>query len=64
MNIKGATILDKDYWYPKARNIITLAQERIKDKNLDKPFDVKPIYLYPKECQICVTTGQPGLRLI
>ena len=52
MNIKGATILDKDYWYPKARNIITLAQERIKDKKIDRPFDVKPIYLYPKECQI------------
>ena len=51
-NIKGVAILDKDYWYPKARNIIKLALERIKDKKLDNPFDIKPIYLYPKECQI------------
>jgi tRNA A37 threonylcarbamoyladenosine modification protein TsaB len=50
--IKGATLLDKDYWYPKAHNIIVLAQERIKEKKLDNPFDIKPIYLYPKECQI------------
>ena len=51
-NIKGATILDKDYWYPKAGNIIELAQEKIKDKKFDNPFKVKPVYLYPKECQI------------
>jgi len=51
-NIKGATILDKDYWYPKARNIIGLSLERIRDKKFDNPFDIKPIYLYPKECQI------------
>jgi tRNA threonylcarbamoyladenosine biosynthesis protein TsaB len=52
MHVKGATILDKDYWYPKARNIILLALERIRDKKFDNPFDIKPIYLYPKECQI------------
>ena len=51
-NIKGVTILDKDYWYPKAHNIIYLAQEKIKNKKFDNPFKVKPIYLYPKECQI------------
>ena len=51
-NIKGATILDSGYWYPKAHNIIGLSLERIKAKKLDNPFDIKPIYLYPKECQI------------
>ncbi len=51
-NIKGAVILDRDYWYPKARNIIGLSLERIRDKKFDNPFDIKPIYLYPKECQI------------
>ena len=51
-NIKGATILDRGYWYPKARNIIGLSLERIRDKKFDNPFDIKPIYLYPKECQI------------
>lgn len=51
-NIRGAVILDKDYWYPKARHIIGLALERIRDKKFESPFDIKPIYLYPKECQI------------
>lgn len=51
-NIKGAAILDKDYWYPKARNIISLAKERIKDRKFGGSFNIKPIYLYPKECQI------------
>jgi tRNA threonylcarbamoyladenosine biosynthesis protein TsaB len=51
-NIKGTTILDKDYWYPKAHNIIQLAKEKIKAKRFDNPFKIKPIYLYPKECQI------------
>lgn len=49
---KGVTILDRDYWYPKAHNIILLALERIKQKKFTSPFDIEPIYLYPKECQI------------
>ena len=51
-NINGVTLLDKDYWYPKPHNIIKIALERIKDKKLNNSFDIKPIYLYPKECQI------------
>jgi tRNA threonylcarbamoyladenosine biosynthesis protein TsaB len=51
-NINGVTVLDKDYWYPKPRNIIKIALERIKLKKLDNAFDIRPIYLYPKECQI------------
>lgn len=51
-NIKGVNILDKDYWYPRAHNIISLALERIKDRKFISSFDIKPIYLYPKECQI------------
>ena len=54
-NIKGVTILDEDYWYPNGRNIIELALERIKDKKFDNSFKIKPIYLYPKECQISKT---------
>jgi len=53
-NIKGATILDKDYWYPRGHNIISLALEKIKNKNISNAFNLKPIYLYPKECQIKV----------
>ena len=51
-NIKGVNLLDKDCWYPKAHNIITLALEKIKAKNWDNAFDIRPIYLYPQECQI------------
>ena len=50
--IRGANILDKDYWYPKAHNIIALALERIKEKKFENSFGIRPIYLYPKECQI------------
>lgn len=50
--IKGVKTLDRDYWYPKPRNIIALALERIKDKKFNTAFDIKPIYIYPKECQI------------
>jgi tRNA threonylcarbamoyladenosine biosynthesis protein TsaB len=51
-NIKNVTILDSDYWYPRGHNIIELALERIKQKKLSNSFKIKPIYLYPKECQI------------
>lgn len=50
--IKGASFLDKDYWFPKAHNLIALALDRIKAKQFDSALTVKPIYLYPKECQI------------
>jgi len=47
-----AVFLDKDLWYPKAHNIITLALERLGNKKLLKGLKFKPVYLYPKECQI------------
>ena len=50
--IKGAAILDRDYWYPRPRNIITLALEKIKNNKLSDAFSINPIYLYPKECQV------------
>jgi tRNA threonylcarbamoyladenosine biosynthesis protein TsaB len=49
---RGAVILDKDEWYPKAHNMIKLALGRVSAKKLDDPFKVNPIYVYPKECQI------------
>lgn len=51
-NIKGLVILDSDFWYPRPRNIVHSALERIKKNKFDNPFDIKPLYLYPKECQI------------
>jgi len=49
---RGIDILDKDCWYPKGHCIIELALKDIKRKKFDNAFDVEPIYLYPKECQI------------
>lgn len=57
-NIKNVIILDKDHWYLKAHNIIELAQEKIKHKEFDNPFKIKPIYLYPKECQVRQTQNK------
>lgn len=62
-NINGATFLDKDYWYPKAHNIIELARERIKEVQLYTCFNIKPIYLYPKECQIKGATCRPVTKI-
>ena len=51
-HIKGVSFLDKDYWRLRGSNIIAPALERIKQGRLNTAFDIKPIYLYPKECQI------------
>ena len=50
--IKNSEVLDKDYWNPQARNLISLALVKIKAKQFSSVLTVKPIYLYPKECQI------------
>jgi len=50
--LKNVSFLDKDYWFPKAGNLIELALEKIKNKDLSDAFTVNPIYLYSKECQI------------
>lgn len=50
--IKGARILDEDDWYPKAHHMLELALKKIKKKEFHSPFEIRPIYLYPKECQI------------
>ncbi|MGA2775694.1 MAG: tRNA (adenosine(37)-N6)-threonylcarbamoyltransferase complex dimerization subunit type 1 TsaB [Candidatus Omnitrophota bacterium] len=49
---KGANLLGKEFWYPKAHNLIRLTLAKIKEKKVYDAFSVKPIYLYPKECQI------------
>lgn len=52
MQKKDAIILDSDYWYPDGRNIISLALHKIEKRQICDAARVKPIYLYPKECQI------------
>lgn len=51
-HLNGVEYLDKDYWYPQTHNLIILALEKIKEKRISRAFDIKPAYLYPKECQI------------
>jgi tRNA threonylcarbamoyladenosine biosynthesis protein TsaB len=58
-HLKGVAILDKDYWLLQPRHIIDLALERIKEKKFNNPFEIKPIYLYPKECQIKNQKAKP-----
>ncbi len=58
MNMKNVTVLDKDYWYPNGRNIIDLAIEKINRKKVNSASRIKPIYLYPKECQIKVASRE------
>jgi hypothetical protein len=48
----GVRILDSGCWYPRAGNMIALAIEKIKEKKFSCLFSAKPIYIYPKECQI------------
>jgi tRNA threonylcarbamoyl adenosine modification protein YeaZ len=50
--MKNTTILDKDYWNLQAHNLMELALAKIKAKQFSSALTVKPIYLYPKECQI------------
>jgi tRNA threonylcarbamoyladenosine biosynthesis protein TsaB len=50
--IKNAVVLDKDHWSVQAHNLIELALVKIKAKQFSSALTVKPIYLYPKECQI------------
>jgi tRNA threonylcarbamoyladenosine biosynthesis protein TsaB len=50
--LKGAIVLDKDYWFPRGSHIITLALKKIGEKKITNAFDIQPLYLYPKECQI------------
>ncbi|MDD5408762.1 MAG: tRNA (adenosine(37)-N6)-threonylcarbamoyltransferase complex dimerization subunit type 1 TsaB [Candidatus Omnitrophica bacterium] len=50
--IKGAIILDKDYWFPKAHNLIELALVKIRARKFSTAQTVNPVYLYPQECQI------------
>ena len=50
--IKGATVLDKDYWELRTHNLMELALTKIKAKQFSSALTIKPVYLYPKECQI------------
>jgi len=50
--IKGSSVLGKDHWFPRAHNLMELVLAKIKAKQFSSALTIKPIYLYPKECQI------------
>lgn len=50
--IREAIILDKDYWFPQPGNLLSVSRDFIKSKRVNSSFTIKPIYLYPQECQI------------
>lgn len=49
---KGALFADKDNCYPKGHNIVRLAEKMIAAGKISDSFKVRPVYLYPKDCQI------------
>lgn len=51
-NVRGARVLDRDYWRLFPHNLITLALDQIRQKKIKNTFNIQPLYLYPKECQI------------
>ncbi len=48
----SVTFLDKDYWFPKPHNLIKLALRGIKTGQVFSAEEIKPIYIYPQECQV------------
>ena len=50
--LNGVEFLDKDYWYAQPQTIIKLAQDKIRQKEFNDAFNIKPIYLYPDACQV------------
>jgi len=49
---KNAIFLDEAYWYPRAGNLIRLGFGRIKRHKKMDLTRLRPIYLYPKDCQV------------
>jgi len=43
---------DETKWYPRAQKCVRLALERLKDNQIDNIDQLKPMYLYPKDCQV------------
>jgi len=49
---KDSIFLEEDTWYPQAGNLIKLALDLVNRGRFQDVRRMKPIYLYPKECQI------------
>lgn len=49
---KNSIFLNEYSWYPKGGNLIKLTLDLISKRRFSDAKRIKPIYLYPKECQI------------
>lgn len=49
---KSAIFLGEDCWYPKAEHLIMLGFDNIKRHKNTSMEKLKPLYLYPKDCQV------------
>ena len=47
-----AHFVDEGFWYPKPENLLRLAREKIKNREIADLDKLVPFYMYPKECQI------------
>jgi len=50
--MRKSIFLNEETWYPRAKNLIKLSCNLINKGRLSDARRIKPIYLYPKECQI------------
>lgn len=48
----AAVFAEESFWYPGPGELVSLAREKIRNKELDNPDQIVPLYLYPKECQV------------
>ncbi|MFC1658199.1 tRNA (adenosine(37)-N6)-threonylcarbamoyltransferase complex dimerization subunit type 1 TsaB [Candidatus Omnitrophota bacterium] len=49
---RGSIFLNEDNWYPKAKILINQALDSAQRGRFKEAGRIKPIYLYPKECQV------------
>lgn len=49
---KKAVFLEEEYWYPNAEDLIRLGLGRLKRYKKGDISRLKPIYLYPRDCQV------------
>ncbi len=50
------------FWYPQAAQVIPLALQRFRSGQIEDVATLRPLYLYPQECQIKRRTNRVGER--
>lgn len=54
----AAVLLGEDYWYPQPHYLMHGVRAQIEAGKISRASDIEPVYLYPKECQIKITSHQ------